>query len=52
MSHDHPIDLTPTILALTPNSIAVWHNFTRAGMYVGIAVALLLLFMLVVFVII
>jgi hypothetical protein len=51
MSHDHPIDLTPTLREMTPNSFAVWHNFTRAGTIVGLAVAVLLLLMLVVFVI-
>ena len=51
MSHDHSIDLTATIRELGPRSAANWHSFTKAGLVAGVAVGVLLVFMLVVFVI-
>ena len=47
MSHDHHIDLTATLRELQPRSVAAWHNFTKAGAIVGLAVVGLLLLMLV-----
>lgn len=47
MSHDHHIDLTATLRELQPRSVAGWHNFTKAGAMVALAVAGLLLLMLV-----
>ncbi len=52
MTHDQHIDLTATLRELQPRSVAGWHNFTKAGAVVGLAVAGLLLMMLLVFVII
>lgn len=51
MSHDHSVDLTPTLRELQPRSIAGWKALTKAGLIVSLAVAALLLFMLLVFVI-
>ncbi len=51
MSHDHHVDLTATLRELQPRSAEGWHQFTKAGFYVSVAVAGLLLFMLLVFVI-
>lgn len=51
MSHDHPIDLTATLRELQPRSTEGWHQFTKAGLIVSVAVAALLLLMLLVFVI-
>lgn len=51
MSHDHSVDLTPTVRELLPRSVAGWHALTKAGLIVGLAVAGLLLVMLLVFVI-
>lgn len=51
MSHDHHVDLTPTLRELEPRSLAGWQNFTKAGTQVSLVVAALLLLMLLVFVI-
>ncbi len=51
MSHDHHVDLTPTLRELLPRSVAGWETLTKAGLIVSLAVVGLLLFMLLVFVI-